>query len=372
MDTRDLELAVAGPDDDAGLRGLMRATPMDGSVSLAFAREPDFFRAARVEGDTTTVLARDPEGSVVAAFSWSVRPCWVGGEPRPLGYLSALRVVPAWRGRPSLLRLGYARVRELMAATAADGGQPYAITTIVSDNAPARRLLERGLPGLPRYVPQQEMVTLAAPTWRRRYRAVTGLEVRDATDADLDAIVGLLAAEGRRSAFTPQWSADTLRDADRCRDLHVGDFVVATRGGRMVGCVALWDQSAYKQSVVHGYRGHLARTRRVVNLLAPVLGVPRLPRPGEPLRHAYLSHLAIADDDEQVARAVVGFAHDRARPRRYGYLTTMLASSHPLLPVLERMLRPLRYPSMLYAVAWEDADLSGLPGERPHLEVAVL
>ena len=40
---------------------------------------------------------------------------------------------------------------------------PYDLTSIVSDNHTARRLLERGLPGLPRYLPVGEVIRTWAP-----------------------------------------------------------------------------------------------------------------------------------------------------------------------------------------------------------------
>lgn len=350
----------------------MHETPMDGSVQLAFARDPSFFHAAAVEGDTQTVLAREPDGRVVALFSRSVRPCWVSGAVRPLSYLSALRIAPEYRARRTLLQTGFRWVRQLRDESLQDLALPYAITTIISDNAPARRLLEANLPGLPLYRPRQEMITLAAPTWRRRYREVHGVEIRAAREEDIGEIAAILERCARRTAFTPYWSEPILRDPERTRDLSLGDFSVALRGKRCVGCVALWDQGRFKQSVVHGYRGALAWTRRVVNLAAPLLGIPRLPAAGEALRHAYLSHLAVEDFDADVARALVGFAHDRAIPERYGYLTTMLAGANPLLPALMSLLRPMQYRSMLYLVGWEEADFASIPEETPHLEVAVL
>lgn len=374
LPTSALTIGPAGPGDDAALLALMRETPMAGSVSLAFAREPSFFHAARVEGRTTTIAAREPSGRAVAVFSRSVRSCWVAGEPRQLAYLSALRIAPEYRARRGLLRIGFSLVRELHEAD--PDVLPYAITTVVSDNAPAKRLLEAGLPGLPHYLPRDELVTLAAPCWRRRYRPVAGLEVRDAVEDDLGEIAGALGRFGRRHPFCPVWEAEVLRDPEACRDLRASDFVVALRGGRVVGCVALWDQSGFKQSVVCGYSGALAWTRQVVNAAAPILGVPRLPPPGEALRHGYLSHLAVDGDDPEVGRALVAFAADRALPERdrrgLAYLTTALCERHPLLPALLRLLRPLQYRSRLYLVAWDPRQAAAAPHDVPHLEAAVL
>jgi hypothetical protein len=362
-----LTVGLAGPEDDADLRRLMRETSMPGSVSVSFAREPSFFYAAQVEGETQTVIAREPSGDLVAVFSRAVRPCWVHGAPARLAYLSALRVHPRYRLRPALLRLGFARARELHEADRE--ALPYAITTIVSDNLPARRILEAGLPGLPRYRAMEELVTYAIPAWRRRYRPAGGLELRVGRPDDWEALVALQARWGRRHRFAPMWDLDTLTDPARARNLRIDDFTLAFRAGKLVGAVAVWDQNGFKQTVIEGYSGLLDRARGLVNVAAPVLGLPALPAPGEALRHAYLSHLAVDEDDAEVARAVLTYAHDRTLPWGYGYLLTLLAASHPLGYVVRSLFRPLTYRAQLYTVSWRP---TSAPSGISHLEAATL
>jgi hypothetical protein len=361
-----LTIRAAGPEDDPALRRLLRETAMDGEVRLAFAREPDFFLASRVEGDTVTVVAREEERAV-AVFSRSVRPCWVDGEPRRLAYLSALRIAPGFRQSRRLLQEGFRRVRDLEGSE--PDGVPWSVTTIVSDNERARRLLTAGLPGLPTYVPQEDLVTLAATPWRPLGQGSAGLEVRAATSADEGELVALLERWGRRHELGPVWDHATLADPERCRDLGWSDWSVATRGGRLVGCVAAWDQGGFKQTIVAGYQGHLRLTRPLVNLLAPWLRLPRLPPPGGELRHVALSHLAVDGDDPDAARAVVAHAHDRW-VGRVSHLTTMLAERHPLRGPLEGMLRPRRYRSTLYRVTFGAPP--GAATRVPHLDAAVL
>lgn len=361
-----LSIGPAGPDDDAALRRLLRQTPMDGDVQVAFAREPSFFHGSEVEGETVSVVARDGDDAV-AVFSRSVRACWVAGEPRRLAYLSALRIAPGFRQSRRLLQEGFRQVRLLEEADAE--ALPWSITTIVSDNERARRLLGAGLPGLPRYVPQEDLVTLAATPWRPLAVPPPGVELRRGDEVDPDELVALLGRWGRRHGLGPVWDRATLEDPARCRGLSWRDFRVATRRGRPVGCVAAWDQGGYKQTLVTGYRGHLRWSRPVVNALAPWLRVPRLPPPGGELRHVTLSHLAVDGDDADVLRAVVGDAHD-GWIGRMGHLTTMLAARHPLLGTLRALLRPREYRSTLYRVGFADLPPPG-PGV-PHLEVAAL
>ena len=83
---------VAQPEDDAQLRDVLAATPMDGHVRVSFRREPNFFAASVVEGPfRQTLVARD--GDLIAGIGCrSIRSRYVNGVPMPIGYLSGLRL----------------------------------------------------------------------------------------------------------------------------------------------------------------------------------------------------------------------------------------------------------------------------------------
>lgn len=363
-----LRYDLAGPDDDAELRRLMRDNAMAGSVSVAFTREPSFFAACGVEGDRFQVMvARTPQGRPVAVFGRSVRERWVGGERRRVAYLSALRVDPEWRGRPAMFRRGF----DLVARTHAAEGDatPWLFTSIVEDNAPARRLLEAGIKALPLYEPIGVLCTLALPVWRR-HPGPKRLSARAATAADLDGIVACLARNLSRRDLAPAWTAAELLDPVRCRGLGIEDFVVVERGGAIVATAAVWDQGAFKQTVVAGYAGGISTFRGLINLAAPLVGVPRLPPPGGRLDHAYLSHFAADDDDPELALAVLGAAHGRAVGRGFAYVMIGFSETDPLRTRVQRHFGAIEYRAVLYTVSF---DGPVPPPSRPfHLEVATL
>lgn len=356
--------------DEPQLRRVMRDNPMPGAVSVAFHREPDFFAASALEGPVhDTIVARAPDGQVVGLCGRSVRPLWVGGEVKELGYLSSLRLDEAWRGRVRMLKGGFEAVHALHEE---DNRAPFYYTTIIEDNAPARRILSRGLPGFPRYEERGVLVTLALPTWRERRMPRHDLALRQAGDADLVDITALLSAQGRRHDLRPAWTAEDLRSSERTPGLSASDFSLAFRGERLVGCVALWDQQSVKQSVVTAYEGGLARFRGLVNLSAPWVGVPRLPEPGQPFAHAYLSHLAVEQDAD--ALPLLTQAFNRSVGRGYAYLTLGLPEAHPLTEAVKKRFKALEYRSVIYLVCWPDGEpaVAAVGGRLLWPEVAVL
>ena len=73
------------------------------------------------------------------------------------------------------------------------------------------------------------------------------------------------------------------------------EFLCARRAGRLLGCIALWDQRPFKQVMIRSYSPHVRRWRWLHNTLIPITGQPCLPKPGSPLDHVYLSNVALPE-----------------------------------------------------------------------------
>lgn len=363
----------ARPSDDAAIRALLRSHPMDGTIRLTLEREPSVWLAAVVEGRRHhTVVLREPSsGRLVAMGSRAVRLAWVDGRPAWLGYLAQLRRLPEARAHRRTLAQGYAACE----ATRQADELAYDLTAIVSDNRAARRLLERGLPGLPVYRPWSELVTLTFPVGRRPRRPPGRVE--RGSEELLPAIAACLERNGRRYQFAPVWRPSDLGDPARCRGLSPGDFfVVRGSGGEgVVGCLALWDQRAFKQVVVRGYAPPLGRLRPLVNAFLRLRGRPRLPAPGRPLALAFLSHLAVDGDRPEVLVELTRAARAEAGVRGLDYLSLGLARDNPMLPAMRRAFPARELRSLLYLVHRRDAgadEVAVLDGRCCHVEVATL
>ncbi|MFW5740550.1 MAG: hypothetical protein ACOC1F_09310, partial [Myxococcota bacterium] len=178
----------------------------------------------------------------------------------------------------------------------------------------------------------------------------------------------------RRYQFAPHWSADTLADPQRCRGLQATDFVVASKRSKITGCVAVWDQQGFKQSVVRGYGKPMRWARPFVNAASRVAAVPYLPAVGNPIPHAYLSHLAVDHDDGPVAVALVRYALDAVRTRGFAYLALGLMDRNPMLRPVRRAFRHIDYRAILYVVYWPDGAerAAELDDRVPHVEAATL
>lgn len=358
---RRVEFALATAADDADLRRLLRENPMAGQISLSLEREPDFF-AAFGGAEQQTIVAR--EGGRLACAGWCVfRERFVNGVPRRVGYLGGLRLDRHFAGRFDLVRRGCEFFHELQRERPAE----FYFTSIAADNRRAQRLLERGLPGLPRYTPLAEFVTVLLPVPAARSRR-TPAPV--APDGELAELVNRLGEHGRREQLAPRWSVAELRSPAR-HGLTAARFCSVNAAGE-TAFAALWDQRACRQTVVRGYGRTLRFARPLLNVAARLFARPGLPRVGEPLGHAFVSHLSVTLENSVALVALVRELRARAGALGLAFLTLGFDARDPRLAPVRRYFRGHEYRSRLYAVGWNDLPALCLDDGLCAPEVALL
>jgi len=148
---------------------------------------------------------------------------------------------------------------------------------------------------------------------------------------------------------------------------------VALRGGKIAGILALWDQSAYKQTVVRAYRDDLRRIRSLYNLAANMMGAQPLTPIGQPIHFAYAALACVEDDDSSLFRSLLQTVYNWAAAQGFAFLMLGLGERDPLLPTARRWLH-IPYTSTLYTVCWQEDEAwrQGLDGRVPYVEIGTL
>ncbi|MBN1809222.1 MAG: hypothetical protein JW909_09150 [Planctomycetes bacterium] len=362
-----LQLLLADAGHDAALRGLLGESRMQGRIRLSLRCEPSYFAMMDTQGDTHyTLAAVDQHGAVVGMGSRAVSDLFVAGSPRRVGYLGHFRSRPDHRWRIKTMGAAY----RMLDSTRTSAEEPYDITSVMADNAPALAFFRRGVSGLPAYTEVGRMVTLtlrpaaAGHSGNRRVvRADSGM---------LHGIVDCLRRNCRRFNFAPCWTVENVLSDSRTPGLAVDDFYVVLDSGDVKGCAALWDQSSFKQVIIEGYDGLLGFTRHFVNALAPFFRMPFLPAPGTVLPQTCLSHVAVDNDDKEVFLDLLHAVCRDLRDDGHRYLTVGFSAGSPLAAAVRNAFRVVETPSILFAVSYGvrlPEELRALPAQP---EVAVL
>lgn len=344
---------------------------MQGTISLSFEREPYFFDAARVEGrNHVTLLSRNEEDKIVAIGSRSSRPYWVEGKLQQLGYLSQLRLVNEHRASPHRLMPGFEKMHEVHSEYK---DVKYYIVTVLEENDKARRFLTSGSKKLPTH---KEWSRLNTFVFQLVYKKIqnNGYFINRATQAEIPILVKLLQNVYSDKSLAPFWDEESLFGVNS--GLKPEDFFIGYNKStnEPVACVAVWDQRSYKQVYVHDYEKKIKMFRPLLNLVRKWTKYPYFPQVGQAFSHAYLSHLAIAKNHDQVIIPLIQTAINENLSRGFHYLSLGLLQSSPYCDLIKKHYNPYTLRSVVYLAYWpeDEAELSVLPKVDAHLEIAIL
>ncbi|HEY2163057.1 MAG TPA: hypothetical protein VGH04_03665 [Gemmatimonadaceae bacterium] len=329
-----IQVRDARTDDNASLIALATACPMDGDIALGISRAPDFFALNRLEGAQWRLGVVEwpslPGGDEIAGcVMGAVRMAYVRGQSRETLYAGDLKVHPAVRG------VGVAdALTEWVVDVLADlGGDdaPMLVTVLAGNRAMERRTRGRG--GAAAFTPVATIRAFSIPLlWPRALRAQGDMRVSAATNADVGEMAELWQRVAPGRQFAPVFDTDSMSAwiAD-APGLGIGDYRVA-RGsdGRILGFIAWWDQTVFKQSCVLRYSFRLAAARAALNGLAGLSGGVRLPSIGEPLRYRTALHVCVPAGRPDVLRALVRASCGELRAERYAFATIGLDTRDPL------------------------------------------
>jgi hypothetical protein len=348
---------------------------MEGPISISFQREPSYFHACQSQAPfVQTCTARDKEtGEIIGMGTRAVRAGYFNGVIEPIGYLGDLRLDPRYRGG-FILMGAYRYIQELHR----DHRTKIYFMALAQGNQRALKTIASGRRGVPDCKDLGMLLTPAINIQSKRLRSNSPIEIIRGSRSLLREIVACLNRNHRRRQWAPSYtendfSVDSLKNV-WLRDFKIEDFYVARQHGNVVGVLAKWDQSAYKQTVVTNYSGRFRWLVPLFNLAAPLIGCPRYPEAGGSFRYFYASFIAINHDDQDIFRALLERVHDDHVSSNYHYFMIGLHERDPLAAVLSDF-RHTNFSANLFAVYFDDGKevLDSLDDQLvPYIELAML
>lgn len=337
---------IASASDDTLLKRLLRENSMPSWVSITTQREPSYFKGASLMGKSYTLIAEKAK-ELIGMYSCTFLPVHLEGKSEQIGYIGGLRVSSGYRHKIGYIKEGFNVLKQQVPNEAT---VPFYFTSLASENRQARRLLEANLKGMPHYTPIGEMHTLIFSV--KRGRAST--QLMQATPKDIPDITAFYNQQVSSYQLSPHLSETWLEALDGSIGLTIDDFwLLRERDGTLQCCLALWDQRAFKQSVIVGYKAPLGILRPLYNLYAGLTGQVPLPKAGDALEHIYIAFFVATQ--EEIALQALQEASKIAEGRGASSCVLGLSSRHPFLSRLTRALKPSLYRTQIETVTLEGA-----------------
>jgi hypothetical protein len=335
--TVESDLAIARAQDDADLRALLRRAVIPGPIRVAFTREPHYFAGEGLGGSEDITLVARRDHRLVGMGRCSINSLYRNGRIQRIAYLGELRVDPGAPRSVSLLRDGYEFL--VRHAGVVDGF----FTSIATDNLRARRVLEQGARfGLPSYTRLCDLVSLVIPVGR-------GTRREPATEPDPGDLTDFLDKRSAEYQLTLGWNIDRWATLLR-HGVSASSFIVSKDGSRITGVAGIWDQRAFRQTVVDGYDESVRMARPLYNGVQALRGMAALPPSGSTLAQGMLLGAFVTAPEHWPA--LWQRLAERARALGLAWLTVARQADDPELATLRRLGGIREYRSTLYAVDW--------------------
>lgn len=325
-----IKVRLATKDDNKSIQSLVNNVYQNGAVRLGFQRAPDFYTGQAVIGTKNVLVVADDTdkpGVLAGLTNMAGRDLFISGKRREVWYSGDTRVDFPYR------RGGVAS--SLFIEQKAHRSTEDLLQGIVlkENTAPldAAARAESGV--LFRYWISHDIETSFIFVRNIKPRIPAGVEMRRATAADVPAMQAFFDIEApRRNGYPCYDFAKMLAGDPYYAGIKIDKYILALRGGKIVGMVGSWDQKAFKQTRVLGYKAIVNAIRPLYNLYAKIAGGMHLPPAGGMLNYTTLHTIVIENDDRDVFRGLIDWimANDG---QQYSALATALTVGDPLLEV---------------------------------------
>ncbi len=298
-----ITIRIGTPTDNPKIHDLISKITMPGPAQMCFQRNPDFFVGAKVIGDefVLTVADDDERPEVLAGLTViSGRELFISGQKRRVYYSGDTRVDPFYRRRGIASNLFVEQKKHRSTEDLLQG------IVLKENTAPLDAAANSADGVLFRYWISHTIETSFIFTRKVTPRIPKGVSVRAASKADLPAMQAFFDSEAPRRNGYPVYDMAKMAAGDPYyAGLKVEDYALALRDGQIIGMLAGWNQKAYKQTRVVGFKPIIRAIRPLYNLYVSLAGGFKLPAVGGVLNYLSIYNILIANDDKAVFQGLI-------------------------------------------------------------------
>jgi hypothetical protein len=362
--------SLANNEDDQELRDLIARNIMEGSISVSFRRQPSYFLASKIQGKFQQIVkCTDNSNNKIIGFGGRfISPAFVNKKEQKVGYLADLRIDKDYR-RGLLLAKGYAFFKELHKQDKV----PFYLTMILSENHNAKNNLLGSRCNLPIYHPLGKLHTPAlCIDFPKKAINHKGIEYIKGNQNNINDVFEFIRNSMSQKQFAPLYFVEDLHNG-RLNGLKMEDFYIAVKQSKIVGVIAAWDQSSFRQTIVENYSKKLKAIKVIYGLLSMFLPIKSLPNLGSQISYFYASLIAIKDNDVDIFKGLLRNLYRDRYKKKWHYFICSLHESDPLIKALQDY-TTIDISGDLYCVYYQEdqAIINDFEKLIPYIEAATL
>lgn len=342
----DIIYRVATKDDADSFKSLLNDNEMSSWVNITLRKEPNYFDADNLMGESVSVIAHEVNDSskIIGIYACSSFEVYFKAKKEHIIYLNSLRVDVRYRHKIRFLKEGFASIQKLITLKST---KEFMFTSIAKENLKARKLLESNLKGMPTYLPLGGMSSFS---FLAKIHTKTML-CQKASAKDIDSIVEFYNANAKDYDFAPVLNSSWLEMLDAKRGLSIDDFYICRdANANILAIFALWDQREIKQIVIHSYKAPLGRFRNLYNLYAKLTANTTLPKESEMLQQIYIAFFTTTSKDSLWIKQLLKEIATLIKRRDANLCTIGFATNSSISKILRDDLKAKEYKTEIEAV----------------------
>ena len=363
----------AGLDDNDRLIELARHCPTQGRISSYSDRYPDFFALTRQQGERSFVyVAESLNGDLVASAVFLERSENRNGLNVKVLHFGDMRVHPAVRRTRVSAKL-IQIYNDLLKSGKYDHG---VVEILKSNTAPSRaNILLRSQMNI--RSDGHIMIYKLLPVWN--YKISKDWTYRQAKEQDLPRLAKLLHSVYQNVDGAPSFSIEWLQEAlNKHSSFSLANIWVAQNAdGEISACLAHWDQSALRKTIILRYSGSLKFIVRLLATLGLLWQLPPSPKAGRSLHFQYFRWLAAKPENIRALQSLVRCAMRKSREG--GKSQFIMVGFHPRDPLkaairgILKFREPMHvYSHRLITQASAVSQVPAAPGQSLYVDLALI
>jgi hypothetical protein len=323
--------------------------PHSGNMSLKLSYGPDIWKSLQVLGNKNeiTIIYDKLNERVVATAICSLSNVYFHGKLIKLLYVSGLKVGLSYRNTIVVVKLLKSFKSYWLKA-----GVELILFSVFSSNNSVIDIFSRKSKVLPLAFKAGELNTYVFKKRILPCQAKPDFKISFAQQSDVADILQFIELEGMKRSNMPKYTAhELLEGSGLLEGFDLSELAIARYNKEVIGIMGLWDQTRYRQWLVTNYSNMIGFIRPMINVVASLIGYPRLPPVNNSFSYKILSLMICKNSSDNTFKHLFNYLmkHDHHSKANYGIT---LVSDSPLNRYFKS--KSIAFSSILYKATYPE------------------